>query len=75
MAFPTIFEQCPKLSMYPAPGVHIFRAGCTIFKGVHLECAHFSAIYHYYILGGCMEKFPGAQSHGECTRRVHDSKV
>ena len=33
--------QCPKLSMHPAPGVHIFRAGCTIFKEVHPECAHF----------------------------------
>ena len=27
--------------MYPAPGVHIFRAGCTIFKDVHPDCAHF----------------------------------
>ena len=31
---------CPKLSMHPAPGVHIFRAVCMIFKGVHPECAH-----------------------------------
>ena len=35
--------QCPK--MHPAPHVqqHIFRAGCTIFKDVHPECAHFSS--------------------------------
>ena len=33
--------QCPKLSMHPAPGVHIFRAGCMIFKDVHPDCAHF----------------------------------
>ena len=33
-------KQCPKLSMHPAPGVHIFRAGCTIFKDVHPDCAH-----------------------------------
>ena len=57
--------------MHPAPGVHIFRAGCTIFKDVHT----FSVIYHYYILGGCMEKFPGAQAHEECTRRVHNPKA
>ena len=36
-----IHIMCPKLSMHPAPGVHIFRAGCTIFKDVHPECAHF----------------------------------
>ena len=24
-----------------------------------------------YILGGCMEQFPGAQFYGKCTLRVH----
>ena len=43
-------KQCPKLSMHPAPGVHMLRAGCTIFKDMHT----FSAIYHYYILRGCI---------------------
>ena len=27
--------------MHPAPGVHISAAGCTIFEGVHPECARF----------------------------------
>ena len=36
-----MFRQGPKLSMHPAPGVHIFRAGCTIFKVVHPDSAHF----------------------------------
>ena len=38
-----IHLQCPKLSLHPAPGVHIFRAGCTISKDVHPDCAHFSS--------------------------------
>ena len=33
--------QCPKLRVHPAPGVHISAAGCTIFGGVHPECALF----------------------------------
>ena len=33
--------QCPKLRVHPAPGVHIFSAGCTIFGGVHPACARF----------------------------------
>ena len=24
--------QCPKLRVHPAPGVHIFTAGCTFFE-------------------------------------------
>ena len=36
-----IYMQCPKLRVYPAPGVHISAAGCTIFRGVHPECARF----------------------------------
>ena len=27
--------------MHPAPGAHISAAGCTIFGGVHPECARF----------------------------------
>ena len=34
-----LIYQCPKLSVHPAPGVHIFTAGCTIFGGVHPVCA------------------------------------
>ena len=33
--------QCPKLRVHPAPGAHISAAGCTIFGGVHPECARF----------------------------------
>ena len=35
------FYQCPKLRVHPAPGAHIFTAGCTIFGGVHPVCARF----------------------------------
>ena len=57
--------QCPKLRVHPAPGVHISAAGCTIFGGVHPECARFFGFYHHCILGGCMEKIPVAQFLGE----------
>ena len=30
---PPIAIQCPKLKVHPAPGVHIFTAGCTILGG------------------------------------------
>ena len=30
-----------KLRVHPAPGAHISAAGCTIFGGVHSECARF----------------------------------
>ena len=33
--------QCPKLRVHPAPGAHISAAGCTIFGGVHPECARY----------------------------------
>ena len=33
--------QCPKLSVHPAPGVHILAAGCMIFKGVFAAGAPF----------------------------------
>ena len=34
-------QQCPKLRVHPAPGVHISTAGCTIFGVVHKVCARF----------------------------------
>ena len=34
-------NQCPKLRVHPAPGVHISTAGCTILGGVHPVCARF----------------------------------
>ena len=34
-----IVEQRLKVRVHPAPGVHIFTAGCTIFRGVHPVCA------------------------------------
>ena len=46
-------HQCQKLRVHPSPGAHISEAGCTIFGSVRF--------YHYYILGGCMEKIPDAQ--------------
>ena len=33
--------QCPKLTVHPAPNVHISTAGCTILGGVHPVCARF----------------------------------
>ena len=35
------YNQCPKLRVHPAPGVHILTAGCTILGGVHPVCAPF----------------------------------
>ena len=37
----TLRSQCPKLRVHPAPGAHIFTAGCTISGGVHPVCARF----------------------------------
>ena len=34
-------NQCPKLRVHPAPGAHIFTAGCTILGGVHPVYARF----------------------------------
>ena len=34
-------QQCPKLRVHPAPGVHISTAGCTILGGEHPVCARF----------------------------------
>ena len=53
--------QCLKLRVHPAPSVHIFTAGCTIFGGVHPVCAHFLSQLYSYILRGYMDKFPGPQ--------------
>ena len=51
----------PKLSMQPAPDVHIFRAGTQFSKICTWNVTLFQPlIYHYYVLGGCMEKFLGA---------------
>ena len=36
-----MLQQCPKLRVHPAPGVHISMAGCTILEGVHPVCARF----------------------------------
>ena len=33
--------QCTKLRVHHAPGVHISKAGCTTFGGVHPVCARF----------------------------------
>ena len=44
--------------------------------GVHPVCPRFFlAIYYWYILGRCMEQFPGAQFYGKCTLRVHKIKA
>ena len=39
--FAKYHEQCPKLRVHPAPGVHISTAGCTVLGGVHPVCARF----------------------------------
>ena len=66
--------QCLKLGVHPAPGAHIFAAWCTFFGGVHQVCERFLSSYHYYILGGCMGGFPGAQFWEKCTLWVHKIK-
>ena len=38
-------------------------------------CTFSLAIYYCYVLGGCMEQFPGAQFYGKCTLRVHKIKA
>ena len=40
----TMAVQCPKLRVHPAPGAHIFTAGCTIFGGGHPVCARFLSL-------------------------------
>ena len=38
---PCYHVQCLKLRVHPAPGAHIFTAGCTFFGGMHPVCARF----------------------------------
>ena len=57
-----MIPQCPKLRVHPAPGVHISAAGCTIFGGVHPECARFLS---YLLLSHI------GRVHGEVSGGVH----
>ena len=59
-------RQCPKLSMHPAPDVHIFRAGCTILKGVHPDCAHF---FQPFIITSTYKEGAWRSSHVHCFMR------
>ena len=52
-------RQRAKLSMHPAPGVHIFRAGCTNCKDVHLDCAHFFSHLSLLHIRRVHEEVPG----------------
>ena len=54
----------PKLRVHPAPGAHIFMAGCTLFGGVHAVCPCFLSHLLLLYIGRCMELFPGAQFSG-----------
>ena len=51
--------QCPKLRVHPAPGVHISAAGCTIFGGVHPECARFLSYLSLLHIRRVHGKIPG----------------
>ena len=63
--------QCPKLRVHPAPGEHIFTAGCTIFGGVHPVCARFSSHFVLLYIGRVHGPFSG------CTvlREVHPASA
>ena len=64
--FIPILIQCPKLRVHPAPGAHIFTAGCTIFGGVHPACARFlSHLLYLHIM----------RVHGEITGRTFLGEV
>ena len=54
---------------FPCPGAR-FAQVCT--QSVHI----FLSDYYYYILGGCMEVFPGTQFNlkEKCTLQVHEIK-
>ena len=52
--------QCQKLRVHPAPGVHISAAGCTIFGGVHPECAPFFKILLLLYIRRVHGENPGA---------------
>ena len=48
--------QCPKLRVHPAPGAHLFTAGCTFFGDVHPVCARFLSYFVLLYIGaisGC----------------------
>ena len=60
-----INTQCPKLRVHPAPGVHIFTAGCTIFEGVHLVCARFFSHFVLLYIGRVHGPFSGCTVLGE----------
>ena len=45
--------------MHPAPGVHISAAGCTIFGGVHPECARFLSYLSLLHIRRVHGKIPG----------------
>ena len=38
-------------------------------------CTFFEPLLYCYILGGCIEQFPGAQFYGKCILRVHKIKA
>ena len=52
-------------------------SGCTLLGEVHPVSAQNKGLISDtdYSLGGCMEQFPGAQFHKECTRHVHSQKA
>ena len=57
--------QCPKLRVHPAPGVHIFTAGCTIFGGVHPVCACFLSNLSFLYIGRVHGAISGCTVLGE----------
>ena len=57
--------QCPKLRVHPAPCVHISAAGCTIFRGVHPECARFWSYLSLLHIRRVHGKMPGCTVLGE----------
>ena len=65
------FNQCPKLRVHPAPGVHISTAGCTILGGVHPVCARF--LSHLLLL--CIGRVHGAISGCTVLWEVHPASA
>ena len=63
--------QCPKLRVHPAPGVHIFTAGCTIFGGVHPVCAR--SLSHLLLL--CIGRVHGTISGCTVLWEVHPASA
>ena len=64
-------NQCPKLRVHPAPGVHISTAGCTILGGVHPVCARF--LSHLLLL--YIERVHGAISGCTVLWEVHPASA